>query len=214
VPAPPSPLPTPIVDFVAGAVGHRRRFGGGRGMDIAKAVGVKTGVFPSVLDVTAGLGRDGFVLATLGCRVTLIERHPAVFVALRDGLARAREHAEAHDPELLAILDRMTLEQADAFDVLARPGRALEQVIYVDPMFPERPGSAAPKKDIVWLQATAGADADSGELLARVLEADASRVVVKRPRAAAPLGDRPPTLTFQGATSRFDVYPKRAMRRD
>jgi 16S rRNA (guanine1516-N2)-methyltransferase len=59
------------VDFVDGAVAHRRKFGGGRGKDIAKAIGLKHGFTPHVLDATAGLGRESFVLATLGCTVTM-----------------------------------------------------------------------------------------------------------------------------------------------
>ncbi|MGL4894422.1 MAG: class I SAM-dependent methyltransferase, partial [Shewanella sp.] len=59
-----------VVDFVTGAVAHRRKFGGGRGQSIAKAVGLKQGVTPKVVDGTAGLGRDAFVLASLGCTVT------------------------------------------------------------------------------------------------------------------------------------------------
>ena len=67
-----------FVDFVEGAVAHRRKFGGGRGQSIAKAVGLKSGANPTVVDATAGLGRDAFVLASLGCRVTMLERHPVV----------------------------------------------------------------------------------------------------------------------------------------
>ncbi|WP_445775347.1 class I SAM-dependent methyltransferase, partial [Shewanella sp.] len=62
------------VDFVSGAVAHRRKFGGGRGQSIAKAVGLKQGVTPTVVDGTAGLGRDAFVLASLGCKVIMVER--------------------------------------------------------------------------------------------------------------------------------------------
>ncbi|HCJ4582886.1 TPA: class I SAM-dependent methyltransferase, partial [Pseudomonas aeruginosa] len=66
--------PGPVrVDFVEGASAHRRKFGGGSGQMIAKAVGVQPGIRPRVLDATAGLGRDGFVLASLGCEVTLVE---------------------------------------------------------------------------------------------------------------------------------------------
>ena len=77
------------VDFVEGAVAHRRKFGGGRGQSIAKAVGLKSGAMPTVVDATAGLGRDAFVLASLGCKVTLNERSPVVGALLQDGLTRA-----------------------------------------------------------------------------------------------------------------------------
>ncbi|MGL4755264.1 MAG: class I SAM-dependent methyltransferase, partial [Aeromonadaceae bacterium] len=82
------------VDFVGGAVAHRRKFGGGRGQSIAKAVGLKSGANPSVVDATAGLGRDAFVLASLGCRVLMLERSPVVAALLQDGLVRGYADAE------------------------------------------------------------------------------------------------------------------------
>ena len=67
------------VDFVGGTMAHRRKFGGGRGEAVAKAVGIKGSALPTVIDATAGLGRDAFVLAAIGCQVRLVERHPVVF---------------------------------------------------------------------------------------------------------------------------------------
>ncbi|WP_187649121.1 class I SAM-dependent methyltransferase, partial [Escherichia coli] len=49
-----------FVDFVGGAMAHRRKFGGGRGEAVAKAVGIKGDYLPDVVDATAGLGRDAF----------------------------------------------------------------------------------------------------------------------------------------------------------
>ena len=53
-----------VCRFRSGAMAHRRKFGGGRGEAIAKAVGIKGTELPSVIDATAGLGRDAFVLAS------------------------------------------------------------------------------------------------------------------------------------------------------
>ena len=61
-----------FVDFVGGAMAHRRKFGGGRGEAVAKAVGIKGSYLPDVVDATAGLGRDAFVLASVGCRVRML----------------------------------------------------------------------------------------------------------------------------------------------
>ena len=97
--------PGPVrVDFVEGAVAHRRLFGGGAGQMIAKAVGLLPGIRPTVVDATAGLGRDAFVLAQLGCSVTLIERNPLVAALLEDGLQRA-----AADADVATIVGRMRL---------------------------------------------------------------------------------------------------------
>ncbi|WP_241250026.1 class I SAM-dependent methyltransferase, partial [Citrobacter freundii] len=78
-----------FVDFAGGAMAHRRKFGGGRGEAVAKAVGIKGDYLPDVVDATAGLGRDAFVLASVGCRVRMLERNPVVAALLDDGLARA-----------------------------------------------------------------------------------------------------------------------------
>jgi len=97
--------PGPVLaDFVSGAVAHRRKFGGGKGQMIAKAVGIKGSVRPQVADVTAGLGRDGFVLATLGCDVQMVERSPIIHALLESGLRQAQE-----DPEVADIAARMSL---------------------------------------------------------------------------------------------------------
>ena len=79
--------PKPVqVDFVGGKAAHRRQYGGGKSQLIAKAVGLKTGVKPRVLDATAGLGGDAFVLAGLGCDMLMMERHPVVAALLQDGI--------------------------------------------------------------------------------------------------------------------------------
>ncbi|MBZ4777536.1 class I SAM-dependent methyltransferase, partial [Salmonella enterica subsp. enterica serovar Typhimurium] len=77
-----------FVDFVGGAMAHRRKFGGGRGEAVAKAVGIEGDYLPDVVDATAGLGRDAFVLASVGCRVRMLERNPVVAALLDDGLTR------------------------------------------------------------------------------------------------------------------------------
>ena len=57
------------IDFIRGSLAHRQQFGGGRGQAISKAMGLKSGITPSILDTTAGLAGDAFVLATLGCPI-------------------------------------------------------------------------------------------------------------------------------------------------
>lgn len=84
-----------FVDFVNGALAYRRKFGGGRGEAVARAVGIKGDYLPDVVDATAGLGRDAFVLAAVGCHVRMVERHPVVAALLDDGLARGYA-----DPEI------------------------------------------------------------------------------------------------------------------
>ena len=168
-----------FVDFVEGASAHRRKFGGGRGQDIAKAVGLKHGFKPSVLDATAGLGRDAFVLASLGCQVTLLERMPAVAALLENGLSRAQLN-----PEIGDIANQMKLAFGSSIEEMVNQGE--HDIVYLDPMYPHREKSAAVKKEMRVFQSLVGEDLDADELLAPAMEIAKYRVVVKRPSYAEP----------------------------
>ncbi len=192
--------PNPVrVDFTGGAVDHRRKFGGGSGQMIAKAVGVKASRPLQVLDATAGLGKDAFVLASLGCHVSLYERNPVVSALLEDGLRRGQQ---TQDPELFTIMSRLTLSHQDS---LIAEGASAD-VVYLDPMFPERSKSASVKKDMAIFHSIVGRDDDADGLLERALRWAKYRVVVKRPRKAPFLNDKSPSYQLQGKTSRYDVY--------
>lgn len=189
--------PAPVkVDFTSGAVAHRRKFGGGKGQDIAKAVGLNKRSGLSVFDATAGLGRDAFVLATLGCQVTLFERVPFVRALLESGLNAAKFHEEVDD-----IIARMTL----ASGALAEQGKCAD-VVYLDPMYPHSEKSAAAKKEMAFFRDLIGHDADADALLPIALAKANYRVVVKRPKGAPYLNEQKPTYQLDGKSGRFDVY--------
>ncbi len=190
------------VDFVGGALAHRRKFGGGRGQPVAKAVGIKGEYLPRILDCTAGQGRDAFVLASLGCEVVMLERSPVAFLLLLDGLRRARE-----DVETTAIADRMTLIQSDALHWLESPSNSKGfDVVYLDPMFPEPDKRAKSKKEMSAFQALIGGDVDADALLAPARKMAGKRVIVKRPRHAPWLAKEKPNFVFEGESTRFDGY--------
>ena len=194
-------------EFVEGAAAHRRQFGGGRGQPVAKAIGMKGQASRDVVDATAGLGRDAFVLASLGCAVRLVERSPVAAALLADALTRAHAHPDTAD-----IAARMTVIHADASDWLASLApEARPQVVFVDPMFPDTGNKAAAKKDMQAFQEVIGGDDDSPRLLAVALAAARERVVVKRPRLGADVAGPPPTSRQVGKSTRFDVYSVKAM---
>uniref|UniRef100_UPI0030DCE521 class I SAM-dependent methyltransferase n=2 Tax=Pseudomonas sp. EL_65y_Pfl2_R95 TaxID=3088698 RepID=UPI0030DCE521 len=195
--------PGPVrVDFVEGAVAHRRLFGGGSGQMIAKAVGIQPGVRPWVLDATAGLGRDAFVLASLGCSLSMIERQPLIAALLEDGLARAER-----DPDVAPITARMQLLVGNAISLMADWQGERPQVIYLDPMFPHRDKSALVKKEMRVFRPLVGDDMDAPALLAAALQLATHRVVVKRPRKAPIVEGAKPSYALEGKSSRYDIYP-------
>ncbi len=186
------------VDFAAGGLRYRRR--GGHNEPLGRAVGVGKWQDLSVVDATAGLGRDSFVLADLGCRVTLLEREAPVYALLRDGLARGRA---GDDPWVADVCGRMHLLQADARQWLADHS---PDVVYLDPMFPARRKSARVKKDMWLFQQLLEANDPADGLLEAALAAARKRVVVKRPARETPLAGREPGFVIPGKTVRFDVY--------
>lgn len=183
------------IDFLAGKNAWRQRSGGKE--LLAKAVGYKACYKPYVIDTTAGLGRDAFVLASLGCRVLMLERAPVIGALLQDALSRL--HAQHGMPNLqliqtnaIAYLKHVTSDN--------RP-----DVIYLDPMYPDRTKTALVKKEMRILREIVGPDTDAQAVCQVALTTATKRVVVKRPRLAAPLMGKP-DINFSGKHSRFDVY--------
>ena len=200
--------PGPVrAEFVTGKMGYRREHGGGAGQLVAKAVGLqKTRAALHIVDATAGLGQDAFVLASLGCTVTLFERNPVIHALLADGLARA-----ALNVDCAAIVERMRLLEGSSIEWLARPGTEAADVVYLDPMFPHRDKSALVKKEMQVFRTIVGDDEDSAQLLAAALERARYRVVVKRPRKASAIEGAETTTRIEGKSSRYDLYAIRAL---
>lgn len=185
-------------DFVAGPTARRGREAARADEGLLRAAGARHGRTPEVIDTTAGLGRDAWLLASLGCRVTLVERHPAVATLLADALDRA--HA---DQEAAPVAARMELIEADAIAVL---GERTADTVIVDPMHPPRRKSAAVRKEMRVFRALVGADSDSDGLLPAAIAAARRRVAVKRPRDARPLPGPSPSGAIEGRSTRFDIY--------
>ena len=200
--------PGPVrAEFVTGKAGYRREHGGGTGQLIAKAVGLQKTRKPlHVLDATAGLGQDAFVLASLGCQVTLFERSPIIHALLSDGLARA-----ALNEQSAPLAARMVLQPGNSIEWLGAAEGGAADVIYLDPMFPHRDKSALVKKEMQVFRTVVGDDDDSPELLAAALAVATYRVVVKRPRKAEPVSGPAPATRIEGKSSRYDIYSIKAL---
>jgi 16S rRNA (guanine1516-N2)-methyltransferase len=191
-----------FVDFLAGAVDHRRRFGGGKDQALVRAVGVKGPKTPTVLDATAGLGKDAFVLATFGCTVHLLERSPVIAALLEDGLKRAEA-----DPDTRPIAARMHLSVGDATQILHRlPMSERPDVVYLDPMYPHFGKTALKGKEMRLFRMLVGDDEDTPELLHAALACAQQRVVAKRPRNAPTIEGPAPSGSIESKNTRYDLY--------
>ncbi len=190
------------IDFLSSALTYRRQHGGIK-QALARAVGIKPGIRPSIIDATAGLGKDSFLLASLGSRVTMIERSPLLFALLQDAL-----HRMAHSPDITQeIIDSLSLIQGDASKVLNTiPHDEYPNTIYLDPMYPHKRKSALNSLEMRITRELVGDDMDAEILLKNALLCALQRVVVKRPKTAASIGDHSPTHCIQMKNSRYDVY--------
>ena len=187
-------------DFLQGAVNHRLRFGGGRGQHLPKAVGIKGGQSPTIIDATAGLGRDAFLLASLGSQVTLIERSDIIHELLAAGMDVARQAGGQHKD----IMDRMTLIHGDSITLLPH---MQADVVLVDPMHPPRQKSALVKAEMRAIRNIVGGDEDQQLLIETALAMATKRVVLKWPAKAAPLtGLRPASHHIIGKSIRYDIF--------
>ncbi len=193
---------TPIViDFISGKTAYRRKYGHAGGEASSKAVGSKKGHRPNIVDATAGWGRDAFVLATLGCRVHMIERSELMAKLLEDGLRRAEQ-----DEKIGKLMkDNLSLSFGESQQELLHTPFEPE-VIYLDPMFPHKEKSALVKKDMQILQDIAEQDTDADALLHLALTIATNRVVVKRPSTADFLAEIKPQTSIKTKKHRFDIY--------
>lgn len=170
-----------------------------RAMPVVRAMGDAQ----TVVDATAGLLGDAFLLAAGGLRVTAIERSPVVHALAADGLRRA-----ALDLRLAElIVDRLTLVAADAKGWLDERSGSPEapDAVLIDPMFPpKRRSSALPRKEMALLREVVGADVDAAELLASARRCARKRVLLKRGDDSAELAA--PEWRVEGTTVRFDGW--------
>ena len=186
--------------FIEGPILHRLKYGKGRGQNLAKAVGFKFNKNRTIIDATAGLGYDAFILASLGANVTLIERSEKIY----DLLKTAISEAQLYGGEISKIVNRMNLLFGDSKDILPK---IAPEVILIDTMYKERKKSALVKNDMRLVREVVGSDSDHVELINVALNNASKRVVIKQPRYAETLDNiKGCSHQILGKTIRYDVY--------
>jgi len=160
---------------------------------VATTATTTTSAAATIVDFTAGYGRDAAVLAQAGARkVELVERDPVVYQLLRDGLRRLRnfssnngseKSASAASPAAVAaardLVQKLSLRETacDGRDVAERLSKLplpeqRPDVAYLDPMFPstssprgtsKKRKSAAVKKNMQLLRGLLLRSEEEGE---------------------------------------------------
>lgn len=150
-----------------------------------------------IVDATAGWGRDAAILASLGAQVLMLERNPVMAVLLDSALSRRSDE----DKKQLSL----SLQAIDARTYLSNLAKeSYPDIVYIDPMHPERTKAALVKKDLQALQQMIGEDRDALDLLTLARSRVKQKVVVKWPQKKPPLLPTPSFIA--GKTVRFDIY--------
>ena len=167
----------------------------GRGADpLLRAIGYKT---ESVIDCTAGWCTDASHIAGQGISVVAIEQHPVVFELISDALSRCTDEQ---------IKQHLKIVHANAVNWLNTHNPSAE-VIYLDPMYPPKPGSALPKKPLQLLHnLTTSMVQHDVALLQKASNFASRRVVVKRPHYSPPILPGK-SGEIRAKLVRFDLYP-------
>lgn len=190
-----------LIDFSSKKARWRYRNPGSGKQPLASAIGIKKSKRPIVLDCTAGLGKDAFLMASLGAKVFLAERNPVIKLLLSNALDRAVNHVDlaelfTHNMQLIGhTLDDAKKQLAVAPDV-----------IYMDPMYPKPPfkRTAQVKKEMQLLRNLLGCDEDADQWL-EIARNWSRKVVVKRPDWAEPLA-KDIHSTVSSKNHRYDIY--------
>lgn len=153
---------------------------------------------PTVIDATAGLGEDSLLLAAAGFSVKLYERNPVIAALLKDAIQRAE-----NNPELSDIVKRMEVFEADSITQLPRLAEKPD-VIFLDPMFPEKTKTALTKKKFQLLHLLEHPCKDEAGLLAAAIAASPKKIVIKRPLKEAFLDGHKPDYSLKGKAIRYD----------
>ena len=186
--------------FIEGPILHRLKYGKGRGQNLAKAVGMKSNKNRNIVDATAGLGYDAFILASLGAKVTLIERSDKMYEILKNGI----NEGVSFGGEIEKIINRMDLLFGDSKDILPKLS---PEVIMIDTMYKDRKKTALNKNNMRLVRDIVGPDSDYIELLKVALSCAKNRVVLKQPRYADPIREIGKcSHQILGKTIRYDVY--------
>ncbi len=185
-----------VIDFINDRTNYHKKKLSLKNEILSKAVGGgRYGM--RVLDLSAGLGIDAVFLAQLGYDVVAVERNPLIYLCLENAL----ETLKANNSLLAA---KLKFHFSSAQDFITEQSEAFD-VVYFDPMFPQKAKSALPRQEMVFFKNLVGSDDDATEVVRKVLNLkNIKRLAVKRPLAAPALLQ--PNGQIKGKLIRYDIY--------
>ena len=153
---------------------------------------------PRAVDATAGMGEDSLLLAAAGYEVTMFERNAVVAALLKDAMRRAKKH-----PVLKEIVPRMRLIEGDS-TALMDTLPFTPELVYLDPMFPERQKTGLVNKRLQLIQKLEQPCCAEKELLDAAMRLSPERIIIKRPLKGELLAGKEVDYSVKGKAIRYD----------
>lgn len=152
----------------------------------------------TIVDLTAGFGKDSLILSTLKHPLISVEKNPITAAVLKTLVAQYKQINPQCQWEVICACSIKWLEQQK--DGLTH--------LYLDPFFAKKT-TALPKKDMQWLHHlnTHEQPGNENELFITAYNKSQERVIVKRDKKAKFITDKKPNQgSIMQKTSRFDCY--------
>lgn len=158
----------------------------------------KTSEKLTAVDATAGLGEDSLILAAAGFNVKMYEYNPVIASLLKDAIRRAKKNQILKD-----IVSRMEVVTGDS--TIEMP-KLLDEydIVYLDPMFPEKQKSSLTKKKFQVLHMLERPCMNENDLLSAAMKVNSSRIVIKRPAKGPYVANKKPDYSITGKAVRYD----------
>ena len=179
---------------------------------LAQAIGLKNKNL-TVLDATAGFGKDTALIECLGHKVIALEQNPIIFALLQSAAAAC---SASYKVITSKFINQNSCEylanMAKSYPDIIYPDIIYPDIIYLDPMFPSKNKNNLVKKPMQLLQTILADEPNNNEELLNIAIKKANKkVIVKRPQTAAPLANIQPDLSItKSQSTRYDIYLKGA----
>lgn len=172
----------------------------GKNQDLEKACGINKNT-KTIIDTTAGMGKDSFILASYDVKIIMIEKNKLIYYLLKDGIERA---INSNNQKIKNICKNMTLYNSNSIDFLQNFYEKVD-CIYLDPMFTKENGKSLVKKEMQIFHNLAFYG-DNEKLFKIAIQKANNRVIVKRMLDSPLLINMQPSYQIKGKTVRYDIY--------
>ena len=151
----------------------------------------------SILDCTAGLGRDSFTLASNGFNVTMIEKNPIIVLLLKNGLQRFIGKTKNQN--------KLSLLYGDSYDYLSLYNGRFDY-IYIDFMFNKIKRKSLSSKNDETLKLLADDKENRFRLLEIARKKCKFKVIVKGSRNLSSIPSLNPNYSINTKLLRYDIF--------